>query len=237
MAYTTNECALESLNLQRESHLRRIRLLQARIQQDEKFQDKSNEQVKNSDSSLTKTPFDAVQKTVEDFDSLLQFLYDQRAEGNSELSEVEKQEKSDKNLKESISSGRKIAKDDMHVIEELRTYGEALRGHVETMLHEVDTKDSQLSRLRAENQALLVLLREAEEGKRQFTAIVRENEEMKHRLNDAAMARSQKENPDRITSSAYNPIPVGMDLEKLTGMELPPLEMPSFDFDSLSNEK
>ena len=105
------------------------------------------------------------------------------------------------------TNGTKVPKDDKVIIEELRMHNIALCTHI------VD------------------LLKEIEQNKRQMQHYKSENDELKDKLNRHDTSYNMME--DSTDSEKYYPVPVGMNLHDLPSLELPPLEMPKFDFSAL----
>ncbi len=165
------------------------------------------------------TNFDRnVEKTLDDCDSLLIFLNKRgrKVEQPPSLSPVKCTLDSEAN-----SEGR-LPKSDADVIEELRVHNEALRAHVLDLLDETQENDRQIHYYR-----------------RELDHMRSENQRLRDRLNslepttpDAAM------DDHELDTDAYYSFPVGMppNLDHLPSLELPPLEMPKFDFTVLQSD-
>lgn len=92
------------------------------------------------------------------------------------------------------------------VIEELRVYNDELRKQVKHLLDELKVKDAMIQKLQDSNEKL----REAFDKQRGKTTTLDSNDDVEP-----------------------SPAVLNMDLNNLSSLDLPPLEVPKFDFDSL----
>ncbi|XP_013383158.1 nuclear receptor-binding factor 2 [Lingula anatina] len=104
-----------------------------------------------------------------------------------------------------IQTAVKAPKDDKMIIEELKTHNLALRSHIEQLLGENANLHEELNNIKKENEEL------------------KTNNHIKPVYVD-----DENDEEERFYS-----IPPHMNLSDLPSLELPPLEMPLFDFDSI----
>ena len=142
-----------------------------------------------------------VHRTMQECDSLLQFLNDR---SGMSIGARYKAPGARNNASTMIRSAVKVPKGEKEIIEELEIQNEYLRQHIENLLDENQLQKSEVEMLRAENQQLIT-----------------RNRELQNQLPPSELSESTEE---------YGPIPKGMTLDDLPSMELPPLEMPTFDF-------
>lgn len=154
----------------------------------------------------------SVYRTMEECDSLLTFLRNRAAGHNGEnttYSEIANQKPS--------PIGTKNPKDDKTIIEELRMHNEALRAHILDLLRENEGYYKELQILRKENVEFHI----SQSGK---------NKQQSPGVHSSSMLA---DSTDSDKSEKYYPNPNRLDINDIPSMELPPLEMPTFDFDSL----
>ena len=149
----------------------------------------------------------SVFRTMEDCDSLLAFLRNRTAGQN-----VENVLQNEKTQTRTGTAGIKKPKDDKTIIEELRMHNEALRLHILELLRENEGYYKELKTLRKENVELFTSRNN--KGKQDGSIL--------------------EESTDSEKSEKYYPNPNRIDINDIPSMELPPLEMPTFDFDSLN---
>ena len=105
-------------------------------------------------------------------------------------------------------------KDDAQIIEELRIHNDALRKHVIDLLQEKETQDRDLQHYKAENNRLHARLRDMEKMKNS-------------RMSDSIDSELEYQVPPTMR----------MNLDDLSSLDLPPLEMPKFDIDAMQNSE
>ena len=245
MRTTHTQTALQSLTLQRENHLKQ-ELIISQKQRHSQLAQKKQVQKKTRPSSYPSDQTDGgsalnhdmtsafaamttaratmrpdmetvdeaglIYRTMDECDSLLQLLNHRASEMKSPAKPTNPQtdttRENTSQAKLTGSNGIKIPKDDKVVIQELRVHNGALQNHIVELLKECEYQQRQLAHYR------------------------RENDELKERLNQI-----QKPFMEESTDSEkYYPIPVGMNVHDLPSLELPPLEMPEFDFSTLKIE-
>ncbi len=212
---TSVASAVESLQLQKQRHMSEILIT--------KHKQRCAEMKRANDTALrtspqgeaAKEPGEAldtgdVYRTMEECDSLLAFLRD-RASGRFN--------EEDKDIQPTKRPGVKAPKDDKTIIEELRVHNDALRGHILELLRENEGYYTELLALRKENAELHAQLHGDQAG------------DLHQETNEPSALLV--ESTDSEKSEKYFPNPDRIDINILPTMELPPLEMPKFDFDSL----
>ena len=148
----------------------------------------------------------SVFRTMEECDSLLSFLKN-RAAGRYMENTIYPETFQNKTM----IGGIKNRKDDKTIIEELRMHNDALRTHILELLRENEGYYKELQTLRKENVEL-----------------------HKSRNNGGKRDSFLTESTDSEKSEKYYPNPHRIDINDLPSLELPPLEMPTFDFNSLN---
>ncbi len=219
LAQTTVHAAVESLKLQKERHLREIPI----IKHKKRWQEMQSAAPALSPSSaaqadITTDTLDgttgaasemneelSVYRTMQECDSLLKFLKNRQTGQNAET-----------HPPSALRTGVKTPKDDKTIIEELRMHNEALRGHILELLRENEGYWKELQLLRQENVKL---------------HLKSESVDLDGTVDESS---TLAESTESEKSEKYYPNPHRMDINDLPGMELPPLEMPTFDFDSLN---
>ena len=220
--------ALESLSLQRERHLKEEAVIRHKqrchqmvnkysqyrqerprsktpLQEESEGATLTNGEISINQLASTITTVDEnllVYRTMEECDSLLQFLKNRTATAGKPEPPKASKYTSSQNKKQLFQSGTKIPIDDQLIIEELRMHNDALREHILELLTECDLKDLQANQYKKENEKLVERLRKLE----------------------SQMSESNE-------SEKCYPLPSRMSVDDLPSMELPPLEMPTFDFD------
>ncbi|ELU07009.1 hypothetical protein CAPTEDRAFT_224970 [Capitella teleta] len=229
----------ESLSLQRKQHLQQKKVIRykqqvaalhdAALDDDETPADGAQQQTLNllesdegdirrcDDSMMT-----SVHRTIEECDSLLQFLNDRATAAGRTYHQPD-------TLKILLTHnnydvhGTKIPKDDQLIIEELRLHNVALRSHITDLLTESDENRIQMKNY---EQELNQYRQENYELKEKVLKYQRAAQRNRHRITD------EYEMEKSVEGQNY-PFPSCMNLDDLPGLKLPPLEMPEFDFDSL----
>lgn len=229
----------ESLSLQRKQHLQQKKVIRykqqvaalhdAALDDDETPADGAQQQTLNllesdegdirrcDDSMMT-----SVHRTIEECDSLLQFLNDRATAAGRTYHQPD-------TLKILLTHnnydvhGTKIPKDDQLIIEELRLHNIALRSHITDLLTESDENRIQMKNY---EQELNQYRQENYELKEKVLKYQRAAQRNRHRITD------EYEMEKSVEGQNY-PFPSCMNLDDLPGLKLPPLEMPEFDFDSL----
>ena len=107
-----------------------------------------------------------------------------------------------------IESGVKTPKDDKTIIEELRVYNDALRYHILDLLKQTEEQAGVVNQLREENTQL----------------------KLKLNSTDSKSGTALAESSDSEKSEKYYPNPANINIDDLPSLELPPLEVPTFDF-------
>ena len=198
---TSSTAALESLNLQKDRHLRQIEIIRDRKSKqhveakcDKPHTDSKETTVneKPTNGVAEKTPAimsERLYTTMEQCDTLLCYL-----EGRTEA-------RFRKNHKPLYQLGVKIQKDEQQIIEELRVHNESLQNHILSLLKEREQFKIEVDRLRSENERL---------------------------------CRDRARLDSRWVTSSSHPLYLNEPGLQLGSLELPPLEMPKFDFDVLS---
>ena len=220
MLMTSVSGALESLELQRQRHQSEISVIRHKQRCEEMKKtlstsppSKSPEPEVGNIKTANGKPDVAdevdgqlsVYRTMEECDSLLSFLKN-RAAGRYMENTINLE-----TFQKTTVGGIKNPKDDKTIIEELRMHNEALRTHI------------------------LELLRENEGYYKELQTLRKENVELHKSRNDGGKRDSfLTESTDSEKSEKYYPNPHRIDINDLPSLELPPLEMPTFDFDSLN---
>ena len=225
MAATNVQEALQSLSLQKQYHIQQkdvVRMKQRRAKvlgqrtgpvspptytiNDDHVQwphDGSNEvPPEDAMDGDTAEEHNGVYRTMKECDSLLQFLNHRQSLDYRSLVPPTSSSAYASN------NGSRSPKDDKVIIEELKTHNDALRGHVMDMLRDLETQAKDLEHYKAENGRLHARLRDME------------------KMNRSQMTESVD------SELEYQPMHLRMNLDDLTSLELPPLEMPKFDLDS-----
>ncbi len=165
----------------------------------------------------------AVFKTMEECDSLLAFLRNRAAMQGRNVNQP---------------AGTKAPKHEATIIEELRMHNDALRAHILDLLQEneelrmhlnsVQRDETKKSHSKSPPEDLQYPKRnpESPEGNLPVNLALLE-EEIQNSVLMAESSESEK-------SEKYYPHPDRMDINNLPSLQLPPLEMPKFDFDSLN---
>lgn len=204
---TSSTTALESLNLQKDRHLRQIEVIRNRKSKQHVEMKCDKPHVDTNETILNEKPANGVAEktsdimserlytTMEQCDTLLCYLEGRTVELNASEARFHK------HLKPFYQSGVKIQKDDKQIIEELRVHNESLQNHILSLLQEREQFKTEVDRLRSKNEKL--------------------SQDLAHHK-DRWITKS----PDNL----YLNEP-GLQLDSL---DLPPLEMPKFDFDILS---
>ena len=218
---------MQSLTLQRESHIRQeaiIRDKQWQAQIAVKSGDQTSRLHTNSDNTDVvgldetaggeiHTASDEVYQTIEETDSLLQFLMN-RAEAAGRIVTPPEAAMLMARGKPMYENGVKTPKNDRMIIEELRVHIDALRAHIQDLLHE--SEDQQ---------------RDMDHYKRELDHYRKENQELKDRMRHIEKRGALLDDSvdlERETVYAFQPPAT---LDDLNAIRLPPLEMPKFDFD------
>ena len=229
MAATNVHEALQSLNLQKQYHIRQKDVVQLKKRhakilaqrtgraspptyhinddhvqwpQDASHDAPSEDMV----DAASADEHNGVYRTMKECDSLLQFLSHRQSLGYRSLVPP------NSSSAYASNNGSKSPKDDKVIIEELKMHNDALRQHVLDMLRDLETQAKDLDHYKSENGRLHARLRDME-----------------------------KMNKSQMTESADSdleyqlPMHVRMNLDDLTSLELPPLEMPKFDLDSFKS--
>ncbi len=222
MTLTDVQRALESLNLQRQYHIKEEAVVRDRQRRENMLMKASTKHAQPAsklpsqeevDGSITNggdasnamtatvTAVDEnllIYRTMEECDSLLLFLKKRAITAGKNMDELDAVcGGSGEYSKKLFTSAAMVPTDDKLLIEELTMHNEALRFHI------------------------LDLLKECEESKR-------DNQDLRdkiHRLEAVVMCDSGEE------EKVY-PLLSKLSLDDLPSIELPPLEMPKFDFDS-----
>jgi hypothetical protein len=214
LSTTSKQNALESIKLQRESHLKEQNVIRmkkqkaalvekARLKEQQKLakgRTPSQESVDDTDGKVYEEEqyMTMLYTTMAETDSLLQFMGNQTHRTPSAYQKLIKNLSSSEEL---ARSGSKVPKDDKQIIEELRIHNVDLRKHLERTLQELDCSQKECQKLhdrlkRSEDKPLS----DSSEGSDTFCAV---------RSSDM--------------------------LEDLPSLELPPLEMPKFDFQAFKD--
>ena len=223
---TTVPGALESLELQKQRHLSEIPVIKHKRRCAEMkkamqptsppTRSPSQPEMKNINTGAAngkqgkKDDVDrqlSVYRTMEKCDSLIAFLKNRAAGQN-----VENNSYNEKGHARADITGIKTPKDDKTIIEVLRIHNDALRLHILELLRENEGYCKELQTLRKEN---VELFTSRNSRGRQDGSIL-------------------EESTDSEKSEKYYPNPNRIDINDIPSMELPPLEMPTFDFDSLN---
>lgn len=259
MTITSVQQALESLRLQREYHSRQSALIDDRRSRDASQRVRNRmagaKSVDSTESAAKPLDKDScsiglggrqssgdVFQTLDDCDSLLQFL-NQRARtsgkiislpgpaavaraagaqiGTRAASGTADSDQNDESTSaaENVETKRMTAKSDTVIIEELRVHNDALRAHILDLLNEAEEYQ-----------------RQEDYTRREMDYLRGDNRRLKerlHRLENNAPGASGS--PLATTSDTFYSFPVGMalNLDNLPSLELPPLEVPKFDFNTL----
>lgn len=230
---TSVESALCSLRLQRERHLQQKKVIRYKQQVAALTEAADDDPTQTSPPDLDLLVDDegdirhsdleksTVYQTIEDCDSLLQFLNKRAAAAGRGIHQAD-------TLKALLSQnnagcqGVKVPKDDKMIIEELRLHNIALLNHIADLLKETEGRQARLEQY--------------EQELNQFRLENYELKEKLQRLQQAARGRipaREDSESDMEHSTELYPFPSGMNLDDLPILRLPPLEMPKFDFDSL----
>ena len=224
MLMTSVSGALESLELQKQRHKSEISVIRHKQRCEEMTKtlstsppskSPSQPEVANIKTGIANGKPDGanevdgqllVYQTMEECDSLLSFLKN-RAAGRHMENTIYPETFQNKTM----IGGIKNPKDDKTIIEELRMHNEALRTHILELLRENEGYYKELQTLRKENVQLHISRNDGGE-------------------HDSVLTEST----DSEKSEKYYPNPHRIDINDLPSLELPPLEMPTFDFDSLN---
>lgn len=210
---TSSAKALESLNLQKDYHLRQIEIIHSRRpKQDEvvgnrlclDFKERKSA-VNAEDKPQNGDNAERLYQTMEQCDNLLDFLESRTGEGVVSGGRFRSLQGA------AYQSGIKIQKDEKQIIEELRLHNESLQGHVLTLLQECETSKDEIDRLRSEN--------------RQLRHDVTRHDVTRHGRDQWMMTSTE------VQQQRFLDDELQIDLRSL---ELPPLEMPKFDFDLIA---
>ncbi|XP_064631184.1 nuclear receptor-binding factor 2-like [Lineus longissimus] len=214
LSTTTKNNALESIRLQRESHIKEQDVIKmkkqkaamvekARIKEQQKLAkgrsqtqdggDETDDKVCDEEQYMT-----MIYTTMAETDSLLQFM---GSRPHRSASAYQKMIKKLSSNEDSSRTGSKVPKDDKQVIEELRIHNVELRKHLERTLNELDSSRQECRLLKDRLKSIEDKpLSDSSEGSETFCAV-------------------------RSTDM----------LEDLPSLELPPLEMPKFDFQAFKD--
>lgn len=206
---TSSVKALESLNLQNDYHLRQIEIIHSRRpRQDEVTATRLCLDLKRGKADVN------AEDKLQNGDNA-ERLYQTMEQCDNLLDFLESR------TGEGVSgfrshqgaayqSGIKIQKDEKQIIEELRLHNESLQGHVLTLLQECETSKDEIERLRSEN--------------RQLRHDVTRHDVTCHDRDHWMMTSTE-------VKQRFLDDELQIDLRSL---ELPPLEMPKFDFDLIA---
>ena len=231
MASTTIQQALESFSLQRESHIRQQALIREKqrchmwAEQQKQHtgvtgsiahpaKASSNQEQLHSPSSdvdMTTSDKSSYARSLRESDSLLRFLNNRAAmckEFNVQWQEFAYQS--------DAKDGEREEKDDKVIMSRLLCQNDALRNHILEFLKEAEENHKQIAYLQ-----------------RELDFCRKENRDLKDRLSKTEPSARNTSMPDSVRSDTFYSMPIGLNLENLPELELPPLEMPKFDFDLL----
>ena len=235
MAATTIQQALESLSMQREHHIRQQALIREKqrrhlqAQRQKHLKDASGSPMtvskassddhaasSSSESDMSSSDKRLYLKNIQESESLLRFLNNRAARGkdfgpNREEIIYRFESKTDTVYAD---------KSDKMVMEELRTHNDALRNQILEFI-----KDSE------ENHRQIAYLQ------RELDFCRKENRDMKDRFSKTERNSRNQTIPlqDSVHSETLYSMPMGLNLDNLPALDLPPLEMPKFDFDSIKS--
>ena len=223
MTMTSSPQILQSLRLQQQRHLKQTEIIKEKqrrslLAREQRQEIKCPIAIPNSPGECPDTQEEmSVFRTMEECDSLLQILnkravtIGQREHGQP--SSLQQIQQDNQDTSASQINGIKIAIDDKLMIEELVTHNNALRQHILQLLNELENKEQQLQLMRQKYDNLHDTVERCSQS----------NDRM-----DTSMV-------DSTGRSVYN-FPMAINLDKLPALELPPLEMPKFDLDSLCDK-
>jgi hypothetical protein len=235
MAATTIQQALESLSLQREYHIRQQALIREKqrrhlhAQQQKNVKDVSGHHMmlskatssvddhvasSSSESDISNGDKRLYLRNLQESESLLHFLNNRVIRGkdfgpNREELTYRFEPKTDVVL---------VDKSDKIIMEELRCHNDALRNHILEFMKESEENHRQIAYLQ-----------------RELDFSRKENRDMKDRFSKTERTPRNPTIPmqDSVHSETFYSMPMGLNLDNLPALELPPLEMPKFDFDSI----
>lgn len=202
---TSSATALESLVLQKAFHLRQIELIRKRKPKNIEMQ--GNHLRTDGEGKKAVSGGDEKPPQTED---AAERLYQTMEQCDSLLCYLNQRTKTSEkgfhlgNIPKPYHSAIKIKKDDKEVIEELRLHNESLRTHILSLLQECDMLKAESERMHSENKRL-----------KQDLA----------RRHDYRTSTLSYETKSHFNNQLH------LDLGSL---ELPPLEIPKFDFDLLA---
>ncbi len=237
--------AVESVRLQRKRHLAQVAIIKQKQEYAALFKtiimprspgEVGHQLTNQKAGTIEDVDGDtAVFRTMEECDSLLTFLRNRAAmQGRS----VDQPAAVFRRGERICETGTKAPKHDATIIEELRMHNDALRTHILDLLRENDDLRMQLDSVQnvkteqihskgtQENLQNVKGNPESPEGNLPVNLALLE-EEIQNSVLMAESSESEK-------SEKYYPHPDRMDINNLPSLQLPPLEMPKFDFDSLN---
>ena len=217
MKMTKSTESLQSMELQQQYHIRQkdIVLLKQKQAEAQAAQQKTSQHDSHSTVRWSKdfphgVPSEDLLDMVDDGSMALRTIH----ECDSLLAFLNNRHSMDyKSLHEVKPAKKRLIKDDSQIIEELRIHNDALRRHILDLLHDRDVAESDLQYYKQENQRQRERIQELEN------------------TNRSNMTQSTSMDSDL---EYQMPAALKMNLDDLASMDLPPLEMPKFDFDGLT---
>uniref|UniRef100_T1IIW5 Nuclear receptor-binding factor 2 MIT domain-containing protein n=1 Tax=Strigamia maritima TaxID=126957 RepID=T1IIW5_STRMM len=229
MQMTKSDKALESLRLQHDYHVRQEAVVRFKQQEAERLlrriQKKKLHEIERGDSEQTVFLSSegatgdlqhAIYRTLEETDSLLAFLIQNKQQSQAETQEIRSNGAATAIEDQTINRGWKIPKDDKTLMEELKTNNSELKKLVQRLLNELD---------------------KCHEEKQQLQDML-DNIQMMNDITSSSNPSSRASSKMahlRVATDSSSPFVLSPSGE-LSPVELPPLaplEMPNFDFNLL----
>lgn len=241
MKMTSSTESLQSMELQKDHHIRQTEIVRLRQRQAEM----RNQSVKGMDVSGRwskdfphgvpsedlldvvdmNTETGAALRTIQECDSLLAFLNNRHS---LDYKSYEQARSMKPPSAQTPLAKRHIGpKDSAQIIEELRIHNDALRRHILDCLHDQDALEAELAHARDQNARLRERVRQLE-GKDM------DESEAGNTNISSNPSRRQMMTQSMEADLEYEPATLRMNLDDLASMDLPPLEMPKFDMDALT---